>query len=502
MSRFWMWGGTMLLAIFMLAAPAQKAYAQPGGSVSFQMFYDALSPHGQWIDDPTHGYVWTPRGVGRDFRPYYSGGRWAMTDYGNTWVSDYPWGWAPFHYGRWAYDPFYGWMWIPGTTWGPAWVSWRGGGEYYGWAPMGPGININISIGPRYAPPADWWVFVPCNRIYSHGGYGRYWRGAGYNNTYINNTTIINNTYINNNNTYVIGPRGDEIQRRTGQRVNVYNVRNDNNPGRSRFSGNSVNLYRPEVRQERNANYRPQNVVRAERGGSRDANAVRSNNTGNADRNRVGQTDAMRAGRGERPVDTRVQNGDVQAQQRGDRNRAVQAQQPRAGNENGMQTRQQRDVQMQQERAVRERDMRAQQQQRQMQMQQEHAGRERDIRAQQQQRNMQMQQERAGRERDMRAQQQQQQIESRRQQERYQAQAADRQREAQQRIQQQRAAEQRAQQQQQIESRRQQRWENQQQPQHRAIDRGGAPQRVESTQSRQAPQNYDRRGGGENRGRR
>ncbi len=61
-------------------------------------------------------------------------GYWALTDYGNTWVSDYPWGWAAFHYGRWHFDKYYGWEWIPGHVWGPAWVSWRHGGGYYGWA--------------------------------------------------------------------------------------------------------------------------------------------------------------------------------------------------------------------------------------------------------------------------------------------------------------------------------------------------------------------------------
>jgi len=44
-----------------------------------------------------------------------------MTDDGMTWVSDYNWGWAPFHYGRWDYNDSYGWFWIPDNEWGPAW---------------------------------------------------------------------------------------------------------------------------------------------------------------------------------------------------------------------------------------------------------------------------------------------------------------------------------------------------------------------------------------------
>ena len=57
--------------------------------------------------------------------------------YGWTWVPNEPWGWAPFHYGRWDHSPALGWYWIPGSTWGPAWVSWAVGGDYVGWCPLG-----------------------------------------------------------------------------------------------------------------------------------------------------------------------------------------------------------------------------------------------------------------------------------------------------------------------------------------------------------------------------
>ena len=69
--------------------------------------------------------------IERDFRPYSTNGYWTMTQYGNTWVSHYPWGWAPFHYGRWVYTSYRGWGWIPGYEWGPAWVEWRSGNGYY-----------------------------------------------------------------------------------------------------------------------------------------------------------------------------------------------------------------------------------------------------------------------------------------------------------------------------------------------------------------------------------
>jgi hypothetical protein len=128
-------------------------------SVSFQVFYDQLSPYGQWVDDVNYGYIWLPD-AGPDFVPYSSAGHWVFTDFGWTWVSDYDWGWAPFHYGRWDYDEYYGWFWVPGNEWGPAWVVWRRSDHYYGWSPMRPGISLDIAYGQEYRVPADRWVFV------------------------------------------------------------------------------------------------------------------------------------------------------------------------------------------------------------------------------------------------------------------------------------------------------------------------------------------------------
>ena len=106
----------------------------------------------------TYGRAWIASQTG--FVPYSTGGHWIYSSYGWTWASDYNWGWAPFHYGRWAYDPFYGWMWVPGYEWGPAWVSWRTGGGYYGWSPLGPGMGIGIGI--NIGIPYNRWVFAPC----------------------------------------------------------------------------------------------------------------------------------------------------------------------------------------------------------------------------------------------------------------------------------------------------------------------------------------------------
>ena len=85
------------------------------------------------------------------FSPYATGGHFALTEYGWTWVSDWNWGWAPFHYGRWITRAGR-WSWVPGSMWGPAWVSWRSGGGYVGWSPLPPrGVRLAGGYGARIA---------------------------------------------------------------------------------------------------------------------------------------------------------------------------------------------------------------------------------------------------------------------------------------------------------------------------------------------------------------
>ncbi len=89
-----------LLAFMLIALAPGKSTAQ-GQYISDQDFYDNLSPYGVWVYDPQYGDMWVPD-VDGNFRPYATRGHWVLTEYGNTWVSDYPWGWATFHYGRWC----------------------------------------------------------------------------------------------------------------------------------------------------------------------------------------------------------------------------------------------------------------------------------------------------------------------------------------------------------------------------------------------------------------
>lgn len=263
----------ILLVLGMSMASANKANASPANfGVSFQVFYNELSPFGDWVMDPTYGYVWIPF-VDQNFQPYVSNGYWTMTNFGNTWVSHYDWGWAPFHYGRWFWSNFYGWAWVPGYEWGPAWVSWRTGGGFYGWAPLGPGMNIGIHINI----PARHWVFIP-QRRFRAGFYHRY-MVPNYHVAHIyNRTTFINNTYVYNNTTYYTGPNRREIERVTRSSVPVYQVNDSARPGRAIVQNNSVNVYRPEISNARGTreSARPSKVFTTEEFKQRSATQSRN----------------------------------------------------------------------------------------------------------------------------------------------------------------------------------------------------------------------------------
>ena len=139
-----------------------------GPEVDPEEFQGVLSPYGQWVTDPEYGTIWRPyeRIVGADYSPY-GYGRWAYTDLGWTWVSGYDWGWAPFHYGNWVYASG-GWGWVPGRVWAPAWVTWRYGGGYVGWAPCAPyGHGAVVVVEPaRYS-------YVTAGGFQSTGYYNR-----------------------------------------------------------------------------------------------------------------------------------------------------------------------------------------------------------------------------------------------------------------------------------------------------------------------------------------
>lgn len=130
-------------------APVPVLVAQPVTDPDVAFFYQELSPYGRWIIAENGQWCWQPRVVAGSpgWRPYWDKGRWMWTDHGWYWASDYSWGWATFHYGRWNLHPLHGWVWYPDRLWGPAWVVWRTGGDYSGWAPLPPGAVFEPDRG-------------------------------------------------------------------------------------------------------------------------------------------------------------------------------------------------------------------------------------------------------------------------------------------------------------------------------------------------------------------
>ena len=121
-----------------------------------------LDQYGTWQVLAGYGPVWYPTMVSVGWAPY-TFGHWVWIDpWGWTWVDDEPWGFAPFHYGRWALVTGT-WCWVPGPivlhpVYAPALVRWVGGTPWRGhppneagitWAPLGPRQgSVALSIFP------------------------------------------------------------------------------------------------------------------------------------------------------------------------------------------------------------------------------------------------------------------------------------------------------------------------------------------------------------------
>ncbi len=140
--------------------------------------YQQLDAYGDWNQDATHGAVWFPRVSDANWAPYRDG-QWRWVDpWGWTWVDAAPWGFAPFHYGRWAQiGPR--WAWVPGpvvrrpvyspalvgfmggtsgdTSWG---ISLGNGGPGAAWFPLAPGEywEPGYRASPRYMRALNPWA--------------------------------------------------------------------------------------------------------------------------------------------------------------------------------------------------------------------------------------------------------------------------------------------------------------------------------------------------------
>ncbi len=111
--------------------------------------------NGRWEYVGDYGYVWNPTVVSVDWAPY-TVGRWIWVRGNYVWVSYEPWGWVPFHYGRWGFVTSLGWCWVPpapgAVYWAPGYVGWIVTPTYVAWVPLAPG---EIYYGYGYYGPGS-----------------------------------------------------------------------------------------------------------------------------------------------------------------------------------------------------------------------------------------------------------------------------------------------------------------------------------------------------------
>ena len=160
--------------------------------------YEDLDEYGDWSYVAGYGPCWRPRAVVVGWAPYRFGHWVWIAPWGWTWVEDEPWGFAPFHYGRWAFVTG-GWFWVPGPVvvrpiWAPAFVAFVGGGA---------GFQFSVGIGGGavgWFPLAPGEVFVPGYRVSR-----TYVNNVNITNTRVNVTNVTNvyNTVVVNNKTNV-----------------------------------------------------------------------------------------------------------------------------------------------------------------------------------------------------------------------------------------------------------------------------------------------------------
>jgi hypothetical protein len=147
--------------------------------------YEDLDAYGSWTQVPEYGWSWRPSKVAVGWAPYRFGNWIWITPWGWTWIEDEPWGFAPFHYGRWT-NYRSEWIWVPGPmvsrpVYAPALVAWVGGGGF------------NLSVGPGGRDRIGWFplgpreVFVPSYRASE-----RYVTNINVTNTVVNRTTVVN----------------------------------------------------------------------------------------------------------------------------------------------------------------------------------------------------------------------------------------------------------------------------------------------------------------------
>jgi hypothetical protein len=161
--------------------------------------YEDLDEYGGWRPTPDYGTIWFPHVAVVGWAPYHYG-HWAyIAPWGYTWVDDAPWGFAPFHYGRWVTVGGV-WGWVPAPprpvavgvvyvrpVYAPALVAWVGGPHFAVGIGVGGGFAAGVSVGWFPLGPRE--VYVPSYHVSR-----AYVTNINVSNTRVE-TTVVNNYY-------------------------------------------------------------------------------------------------------------------------------------------------------------------------------------------------------------------------------------------------------------------------------------------------------------------
>ena len=259
-----------------------------GQDVSFQTFYDSLASQGSWVQTDDYGYVWQPSVDDPQWAPY-TNGHWVYSDDGWTWVSDEPWGWATYHYGRWVDIDGTGWCWVPGYTWAPAWVSWRYGGGYCGWAPLPPdslvgvdysngdtdygvGFHIGGDCDSYYGIGAGWYNFLPVVYL-GEPDYRGFYSHRRNNSQLLRETTNVTNVNVNRRGgdaregsfgrVTTGGPSLLQVNARSQSPIQRVDLAFTDRVGGGEVSGNKLSIFAPRINLSTMNGARPVGTIRS-----------------------------------------------------------------------------------------------------------------------------------------------------------------------------------------------------------------------------------------------
>ncbi len=100
--------------------------AEYSNSSGYTSGFADLYNYGAWFPVAGYGNCWRPYGVGFGWSPFDYGSWYFDPLFGWSFIGGQMWGWLPYHYGGWLFRPGVGWVWSPAGSFGAGGVGrWR-----------------------------------------------------------------------------------------------------------------------------------------------------------------------------------------------------------------------------------------------------------------------------------------------------------------------------------------------------------------------------------------